>query len=178
MTFSLWSRSVLVESRSASGNSSNARHIIPQADRHNTDLRSVFWGEKWEGGGGSPDHEACRPGPWTRDTPRSSCPRVGCPRATKKTPRKSITGAMQQLGRTNKNHPALSQQTRDPRDGPEAELIVFSRTPLSTTKLHWPLRPPTREALEGKGPQRRPQKRLDMRLSKRLWAVTVGYKCH
>ena len=38
-----------------------------------------------------------------------------------------------------------------------------------------------RDALEGKGSQRRPQKRLDRRLeevAKRLGAVTVGYKCH
>ena len=33
---------------------------------------------------------------------------------------------------------------------------------------------PGRDALEGKGPQRRPQKRL----VRRLGAVTVGYKCH
>ena len=47
--------------------------------------------------------------------------------------------------------------------------------------------PPPREgggeadALEGKGPQRWPQKPLDRRLeefSQRLGAVTVGYKCH
>ena len=39
----------------------------------------------------------------------------------------------------------------------------------------------TRDALEGKGAQRRPQRRLDRRLeevAKRLGAVTVGYKCH
>ena len=38
-----------------------------------------------------------------------------------------------------------------------------------------------RDALEGKGPQRRFQKRLDRptdRLPKRLGMVTVGYKCH
>ena len=37
-----------------------------------------------------------------------------------------------------------------------------------------------RDALEGKGPQRWPQRRLDGRLeemAKRLGAVTVGYKC-
>ena len=39
----------------------------------------------------------------------------------------------------------------------------------------------TRVALEGKGPQRRSQKRLDRRLeevSKAVGAVIVGYKCH
>ena len=36
-------------------------------------------------------------------------------------------------------------------------------------------------ALDGKGPQRQPQRRLDRRLeevAKRLGAVTVGYQCH
>ena len=40
---------------------------------------------------------------------------------------------------------------------------------------------PSRDALEGKGPQRQPQKRVDRQLeevAKRLEAVTVPYKCH
>ena len=38
-----------------------------------------------------------------------------------------------------------------------------------------------RDALEGRGPQRRPQKQFDRRLeeaAKAVGAVTVGYKCH
>ena len=34
------------------------------------------------------------------------------------------------------------------------------------------------DALEGKGPRRRPQKRLGRRLEEVAKAVTVGYKCH
>jgi hypothetical protein len=45
---------------------------------------------------------------------------------------------------------------------------------LSVSSASLPLWGPVRDALEGKGSQRRPQKLLD----RRLGAVTVGYKCH
>ena len=40
--------------------------------------------------------------------------------------------------------------------------------------------PPQRDGLEGKGPQRQPQKRLGgwRRMPKRLGAGAIGYKCH
>ena len=41
-----------------------------------------------------------------------------------------------------------------------------------------PNAPPPWDALEGKGPQRRPQKRLGRRLEEVAKAVGGGYKCH
>ena len=45
---------------------------------------------------------------------------------------------------------------------------------LSVSSASLPLWCPVRDALEGKGSQRRPQKLLD----RRLGAATLGYKCH
>ena len=57
--------------------------------------------------------------------------------------------------------------------------ISFEGGPEGGTSSSWGLQ--GRDALEGKGPQRRPQKRLDRQLEKvvkAVGAVAVGYKCH
>ena len=69
---------------------------------------------------------------------------------------------------------------RGPRPDPPTELMGGNMAPgvaVFVMALSGPPPPPPpRDASEGKGPRRRPQKRLGRRLEEVLGAVTVGYK--
>ena len=69
---------------------------------------------------------------------------------------------------------SLGNTGAPPPGGPRPQADGCSRVERGSYTASPPPPRRPRVALQGKGPQRRPQKRLD----KRLGAVTVGYKCH